>query len=135
MGVEVRKYTDSDYDRVNKIILDSFGYEKGKIKDERAIEIVAVLDSVVVGYLVLNEMVDIIKNIKIYHIDYVCVDPEYRNQKIGKTMIEYVCDYAEENNVSRLELTSRKDRIAAHKLYEGCGFVKRDTDLFRKEIL
>ena len=135
MGVEVRKYTDSDYDRVNKIILDSFGYEKGKIKDERAIEIVAVLDSVVVGYLVLNEMVDIIKNIKIYHIDYVCVDPEYRNQKIGKTMIEYVFDYAKENDVSRLELTSRKERVEAHKLYEKCGFVKRDTDLFRKEIL
>ena len=135
MSVEVRKYTDSDYDRVNKIILDSFGYEKGNIKDERAIEIVAVLDSVVVGYLILNEMVDIIKNIKTYHIDYVCVDPEYRNQKIGKTMIEYVFDYAKENDVSRLELTSRKERVEAHKLYEKCGFVKRDTDLFRKEIL
>ena len=68
-------------------------------------------------------MIDIIKNKKTYHIDYVCVDPEYRGQKIGKTMMDYVIDYAKKEGGSRIELTSNPTRVAAHKLYENCGFL------------
>ena len=135
MNVEVRLYKDDDYDAVNRIILMSFGYEKSKINDDKAHEFVACIDNKVVGYLILNEMKDIIKNIIICHIDYVCVDLEYRGQKIGKKMMECVISYAKEKGVSRIELTSNPKRVAAHKLYENCGFIKRDTDVFRKELV
>ncbi len=133
--MEVRKYKREDYERVNEIIIEAFGYPKSDTSDDRAIEFVAVIDDVVVGYLILNEMIDIIKNKKFYHIDYVCVDSKYRGQKIGKNMMNYVIDFAKENGGSKIELTSNPTRVAAHKLYESCGFVKRDTDVFRKELL
>ncbi len=133
--MEVRKYKREDYERVNEIIIEAFGYSKSDTSDDRAIEFVAVIDDVVVGYLILNEMIDIIKNKKFYHIDYVCVDSKYRGQKIGKNMMDYVIDFAKENGGSKIELTSNPTRVAAHKLYESCGFIKRDTDVFRKELL
>ncbi len=133
--MEVRKYEDKDFDRVNEIVLKSFGYERADVHDERSHEFVACLDDVVVGYMILNEMIDIIKNKKIYHIDYVCVDPEYRGKKIGKIMMDYVMEFAKKEGGSRIELTSNPTRVAAHKLYENCGFIKRDTDVFRKELV
>lgn len=133
--MEIRKYEDKDFDRVNEIVLKSFGYERVNAHDERSHEFVACIDNIVVGYMILNEMIDIIKNKKIYHIDYVCVDPEYRGQKVGKTMMDYVIDYAKKEGGSRIELTSNPTRVAAHKLYENCGFIKRDTNVFRKELV
>ena len=133
--MEIRKYEDKDFERGNEIVLKSFGYERADVHDERSHEFVACIDDIVVGYMILNEMIDIIKNKKTYHIDYVCVDPEYRGQKIGKTMMDYVIDYAKKEGGSRIELTSNPTRVAAHKLYENCGFIKRDTDVFRKELV
>ena len=133
--MEVRKYKVEDFNRVNEIIKESFGYERENISNDMAHEFVACIDDNVVGYLILNEMLDIIKNKKIYHIDYVCVDPNYRGNNIGKAMMDYVMDFAKENGGSRIELTSNPTRVAAHKLYEKCGFIKRDTDVFRKELV
>ena len=90
----VREYADNDFDRVNEIILNSFGYERKKVKNDMAHEFVACIDDIVVGYLILNEMIDIIKNKKVFHIDYVCVDPNYRGKNIGYEMMNYVMDYA-----------------------------------------
>jgi len=131
----VREYNDNDFDRVNEIILGSFGYQRENIKNTMAHEFVACIDDMVVGYLILNEMIDIIKNKKVFHIDYVCVDPSYRGKNIGYEMMQYVMNYAKENGGSRIELTSNPTRVAAHKLYEKCGFIKRDTDVFRKELV
>lgn len=133
--MEVRKYNKEDFSRVNEIILESFGYERKDISSDMAHEFVACIDEIVVGYLILNEMIDIIKDKKIYHIDYVCVDPNYRGKNIGKAMMDYVIEFAKENGGSRIELTSNPTRVAAHKLYEKCGFIKRDTDVFRKELV
>ena len=132
--MEVREYQKDDFDRVNEIILKSFGYERENVSDARSHEFVACIDGNVVGYLILNEMLDIIKNIKIYHVDYVCVDPDYRGKKIGKAMMDYIINYAKENGGSRIELTSNPTRVAAHKLYENCGFEIRDTDVFRRNL-
>lgn len=135
MNTIVRGYSDSDFEAVSKIIFDSFGYEKSHVRSDTAYEFVAEIDGVVVGYFILNEMIDIIRNFKVYHIDYVCVDDNYRGKGIGTTMMNFAIQYAKENNIRRLELTSSNSRISAHKLYEKMGFDKRDSSIFRKELI
>lgn len=135
MDIVVRKYNDADYFAVDKLLFESFGYHKERIADHRVYEYVASLDNVVVGYYNLMEEVDVIRNFKIYHVGYVCVDPEYRGHGIGKKMMNYAIETARENGVKRLELTSGNKREAAHKLYLSLGFEKRDTSVFRKELL
>ena len=135
MEIIVRKYEDEDYDAVDKVLFESLGYHKEKLSDSRVYEFVGCKDDCVVGYFNLMEEIDIIRDIKIYHVGYVCVDPDYRGNGIGRTMMEYAITYAKENGVTRMELTSGNHREAAHKLYLSLGFIKRDSSIFRKEIL
>ena len=135
MNIEIRFYEDSDYEQVNHLLEDTFHYQKSKISDPNVYEFVAVFEDKIVGYFNLGRMLDVIRNIVIFHVDYVCVSEELRGKKIGRKMMEYAIDFAKEKGATRMELTSGNQRIAAHKLYEGLGFVKRDSSIFRKELL
>ena len=134
MDLIVREYTDDDFDDVYRIVYESLNYKKNHIKNSNAHEFVGVYDAKVVGYFILNEMIDIVRNLKIYHLDYVCVDTNYRGKGFGKKMMEWAINYAKDTGACRIECTSGNQRIAAHKLYLGLGFEKRDSSIFRKVI-
>ena len=134
MDVIVRRYEEDDYEAVNNILENTFGYRKSNMKDDKSFEYVAVLDNNVVGYFVLNEMKDIVRNINRFHVDYVCVDENYRGLGIGKKMMEEAIRISKEKGISVLELTSGNKRIEAHKLYLSLGFEIRDSAIFRKEL-
>ena len=134
MDLKIREYLDDDFDEVDRILYESLNYKKSGIKDDKSHEFVGVYDSKVIGYFILNEMTDIVRNLKIYHLDYVCVDNEYRGRGFGKKMMEWAINYAKDTGACRIECTSGNQRIAAHKLYLGLGFEKRDSSIFRKVI-
>ena len=50
-------------------------------------------------------------------------------------MINYSLDIAKNSGAMYVQLTCSYNRVAAHKLYEKCGFIKRESDIFRKEFL
>ncbi|MBR3211394.1 MAG: GNAT family N-acetyltransferase [Bacilli bacterium] len=135
MNVIVRKYKEEDFESVDKILFQTFGYHKENIRDSRVYEFVACLDHTIVGYFNLMEEIDVVLNIKIYHVGYVSIDPQYRGQGFGRQMMEYAIQYAKDNHVARMELTSGNQREVAHKLYHSLGFEKRDTSVFRKEFI
>ncbi len=135
MNVIVRKYNDSDFASADKLLFEAFGYHKEMIKDDRVFEFVACLGEDVVGYYNVMEEIDIIRNLKIYHIGYVCVDAQHRGNGLGRFMMEYAIQYARKQHVNRIELTSGNQREAAHRLYLSLGFEKRNTSVFRKELL
>ena len=63
-------------------------------------------------------------------IEDVCVSSKFRGMGIGKALMEEAikrCD-------NYITLTSRPERVAAHKLYEKLGFVKSNTDVFKKVL-
>ena len=134
MDLIVREFTDDDFDDVYRIVYESLNYKKNHIKNSNAHEFVGVYDAKVVGYFILNEMIDIIRNLKIYHIDYVCVDKKYRGNGFGKAMMEWAIKYAKDEGACRIELTSGNQRIIAHNMYLNLGFIKRDSSIFRKVI-
>ena len=76
-----------------------------------------------------------IKNASYYLVDYVCVDGNYRGLGIGKKMMDYAYMIAKNDGAIYLQLTSSRFRVAAHKLYEKCNYMKRESDIFRKEII
>ena len=133
--LDVRAYESSDFSEINRILVSVFGYEKANVSRDMAHEFVAVFDDRVVGYFILNEMRDIVRDIKIFHVDYVCVDKDHQGRGIGRKMMEYAIKYAEDNGAARLELTSSNKRALAHKLYLSLGFEIRDSAIFRKELV
>ena len=135
MDIKIRKYNDNDYDDVFKIIKEAFSCEKSKANSSFINEYVACLDGNIVGYFYLLDEIDIVKNIKILHLHYICVASKYRGMGIANEMMNFILNYAKDNNYERVELTSKNQRLAAHKLYEKYGFVIRDTSVYRKELV
>jgi (aminoalkyl)phosphonate N-acetyltransferase len=50
------------------------------------------------------------------------IDPNFRNQGIGKTLIQEVKTYAKANNLMSIEVTSNKLRTENVQVYERLGF-------------
>lgn len=137
MEIKVREYTKSDLDRVNVMLYEAFRrLKKTDISEnENFHEIVAEADGKVVGYLLLTKVLNPIRNRHYYVIDYVCVVRDYRGYGIGEKMLGYAEEYARHCGGMYLQLTCRWTRIEAHRLYEKCGFIKRESDIFRKELI
>lgn len=133
--IEVRDYCDTDLDQVNLILKDVFNESKRNFKNNNFKEIVACVDGIVVGYLLLTKILNPIKEKFYYLVDYVCVLSDYRRLGVARSMLDEVYKIAKENNALYIQLTSSRYREAAHKLYLSCGYVKRDSDIFRKDIL
>ena len=96
---------------------------------------VALYGGEVVGYTLLTKVYDPIKKRNNFYVDYVCVSTNFRRMGIGKMLLNEAYRIAKENNALYLQLTCSRFRMAAHALYLSCNFVKRESDIFRKEII
>jgi len=64
-------------------------------------------------------------------VEDVVVSERYRGQGLGQRIMETAIEEAKIERVTQLYLTSRPERVAAHKLYEKLGFVMKKTDVFK----
>ena len=134
MEIVIREYRDSDLVSLNKLLSEVYNLEKSGTNSNN-IELVAVIDQEVVGYLTINKLYDSVRDINYAFINYVCVLKKYRNKGIASNMLLKVFDICRDMNVSYIELTSNSSRVDAQELYINSGFVVRETNVFRKELL
>lgn len=132
--IDVRFYENRDLDSVNTILEEAFKVSKSNFNNSSIKEIVALVDGNVCGYLLLTKVLNPILNKYYYLVDYVCVLSSYHGRGIGKKLLSFAEEVALRDDAMYLQLTCSSFRIAAHKLYESCGFVKRDSDIFRKVL-
>ena len=135
MAIIVRDYLDTDLDAVNVILKEAFSTEKTNFQGEEFHELVASIDDRVCGYLLMTKVLNPIKNKYYYLIDYVSVLSECRGMGVGKKLLEEAERIAKEKEAIYLQLTCGYQRVAAHRLYEKSGFIKRESDQFRKELV
>lgn len=134
MDIVIKNYSDEYLESLNCLLKEVYDIEK-KPNTTDNIEIVALYQEEVVGYLMLQKVHDSIKNIYYFYVQYVCVKKEYRRNGIGKALFTHVFELSLKNHISYIELTSNPMRTEAHFLYHSLGFHTRSTDVFRKEIL
>ena len=91
-------------------------------------------NDVVVGLSLITLKIDPFKHKKIFYLDYLCVRKEYQHQSLGRKIFEKILEIAKENNINCIELTSRKERISARKIYMDYGMTIKDTDFFVLEL-
>ncbi len=129
-------YYDYKYlDSLNELLNLSFNVTKVGEASNQDIELIAVVENRVVGYMLLNRLTDGVKGINYFYVNYVCTHPDFRHQHIATKMFQKVFLLCKEKNISYLELTSNSQRKIAHDLYRKLGFELRETNVFRKEIL
>jgi ribosomal protein S18 acetylase RimI-like enzyme len=62
------------------------------------------------------------------HLEDVVVSSVYRGQGLGEKLVQKTIDIAKELGVVSIALTSRPERIAANKLYQKLGFIRKETN-------
>lgn len=86
---------------------------------------VAIINKEIVGYVIISsremKMEGYIyrKQIKI---EAIGVDENYRNQGVGSKLLEFMKEYARENNYTDIKLTVNEENESAKHLYEKVGF-------------
>lgn len=135
MEINIRKYLDSDFVSVRRLINEAFDLMISRpLMDSNHLGLVACIENKVVGYLLLTKIEDPLISRCYFFIDYVCVDSKYRNNNIGYLLMSEAEKIAIEHNAKYLQLTSSRVRVVAHKLYKKCGFDVRESDIFRKVL-
>ena len=130
----VREYRDSDIEGVNVVLEEAFSIKKNNFVGDNFHEIVCENEGIICGYLLLTKVLNPVKNNYYYLVDYVCVLSNYRGLGIGEEMIKFAEEIARRDNAIYLQLTCSYHRVAAHHLYEKCGFIKRESDIYRKVL-
>jgi ribosomal protein S18 acetylase RimI-like enzyme len=64
-------------------------------------------------------------------IEDVVVDSCARGRGVGEALTEEAVRIAQSRGARTIDLTSRRSREAAHRLYEKVGFAVRDTNVYR----
>ncbi len=71
---------------------------------------------------------------KVAILEDMVVFKEFKNQKIGSSLIEFTLDYLEKNSFKRLTLLTDVDNVIAHNFYKKHGFTKSSMVVFRKSL-
>ncbi|MGC8480784.1 MAG: GNAT family N-acetyltransferase [Acidimicrobiales bacterium] len=64
-------------------------------------------------------------------IEDVVVDESVRGMGVGELLTRAAVVEAQRFGAKSVDLTSRPDREAANRLYQRCGFVRRETNVYR----
>ena len=67
-------------------------------------------------------------------IEDVVVDKSMRGHSIGRKLVEHAIGFAKSLGSGTLMLTSRSTRVAANALYQSCGFLIKETNLYRMPV-
>jgi len=135
MNIVIDFYKENYLNGVNKLLQENFSLVKESFHSDFFYELVALYGGEVVGYTLLTKVYDPIKKRNKIFVDYVCVSSNYRRMGIGRKLLDEAYMIAKRNNALYLQLTCSRFRMAAHALYLSCNFVKRESDIFRKEII
>ena|SRR3989344_620032 len=67
-------------------------------------------------------------------IEDVVVDREYRGRGLGEKIMRKLIAVARGKKVHTIGLSSRPHRIAANKLYQKLGFIRKDTNVYKLRL-
>jgi len=68
------------------------------------------------------------------HIEDVVIDGAYRGQGLGESLMRELISVAKKRKLTSLYLTSRPQRVAAHRLYHKVGFKVKETTVFKMSL-
>ena len=146
MDIIIREYDNNDFLEVKEILFEAFPevndlleksmttFETLNLEKSKYIQLVALVDEKVVGYMIASRIVDPVLIRTNLWIDYVCVNSEYRGKGIAKKLMKKIEEIAIEEKILFLQLTSSRFRTGARKLYMDMGFKIRESDIFRKVL-
>lgn len=93
------------------------------VKENKVVAMVNVLYTISTA---LGEKVAILEDMVVFK--------EFKNQKIGSSLIEFTLDYLKKNSFKRVTLLTDSDNFNAHNFYKKHEFTKSSMIVFRKSL-
>ena len=139
--VEVKDFIPAYTDAVQKL-LEQLTNRPVKLTGTTLREIIS-QENTHLFFLLADQEIAGMLTVGIYHsptggkawIEDVVVDKDYRDQGLGRTLIEKTIKEAKRFAPCSLLLTSRPSRIEANALYQSIGFWKRETNVYKMDII
>ena len=154
MDVKIRKAVLSDLESImilfDKLSLSDFPYDKevdvywahtpagkkyftDKIQDKSCACFVAEIDSKIVGYFLGIKKEDpTYRLIKVADLEHLVVDEEFRNQGIGKKLMDAFTAWAKGEGINKVSVNVFTDNEKGIKFYNREGFLPFQTILEKK---
>ena len=93
------------------------------VKENKVVAMVNVLYTISTA---LGEKVAILEDMVVFK--------EFKNQKIGSSLIKFTLDYLKRNSFKRVTLLTDSDNFNAHNFYKKHEFTKSSMIVFRKSL-
>jgi ribosomal protein S18 acetylase RimI-like enzyme len=100
-------------------------FVEARLNNNEAVIFVAFNNAIPVGFTLLYPKFSSKNAIKIWIINDLYVEQDYRKQGIGEQLIQKAFLYAKNEGVNIVELSTAVDNYTAQKLYESIGFIKK----------
>lgn len=113
---------------------------ESRLKNNESVIFVAISKlnnkTIPVGFTQLYPKFSSGKAIKIWVLNDLFVEENYRNRGIGEKLIKIAMKYAKDDNANHVELSTAVDNYNAQKLYETIGFERQNpsTDFLSYKI-
>lgn len=105
------------------------------IEDENIGDIfVAVKENKVIAMVNVLYTISTALGEKVAILEDMVVSKEFKNQKIGSSLIEFALDYLKKNSFKRVTLLTDSDNFNAHNFYKKHEFTESSMIVFRKSL-
>lgn len=157
MEMQIRRADIKDADKINELLFqvakihangrpDIFKTATKKYSDQELIEIINNDDSPIfvatdekdfcLGYAfcVFQKTKDsiLLQDRKTLYIDDICVDENSRGKHIGKSLYDFIENFAKENGFDNITLNVWSFNESAYKFYEKCGMTPLKTTMEKR---
>lgn len=157
MEMQIRRAEIKDADKINELLFqvakihangrpDIFKTATKKYSDQELIEIINNDDSPIfvatdekdfcLGYAfcVFQKTKDsiLLQDRKTLYIDDICVDENSRGKHIGKSLYDFIENFAKENGFDNITLNVWSFNESAYKFYEKCGMTPLKTTMEKR---
>ena len=115
----LRTLHSTDYTRCKSMLLEIFGavelaqFETAWETRNAAVSFAMIANCQIIAYILLDTQ---------HKIQYLCVDPDFRNARLGSTLLQHVLELLQKLGVKHTTLTTAKDARLTN-WYSKFGFV------------
>ena len=138
----IREVTIDDYKDIRSLNKNALGYDFPLEKTKTQLEKIltgkdakifgAFVDDKLIGYVHIADY-ECSFNDSLKNIMGIAVDPAYRKQGIGRTLLSQAETWARDTGAAGIRLVSSVGRTEAHKFYAAMGYTsKKEQKNFRK---
>lgn len=102
------------------------GFLQARLQNQEAVIFLATVEDTPAGFTLLYPLYSSVNMGKLWLLNDLYVDPNFRQQGIGAALLTQARDFGKASGAVRLELATEITNTTAQSVYEGLGWIRDD---------